>query len=1118
MGVKDMLKICLGSAGRPVDLRDFADGIRIVDNHVDQRFLLDNSGSSSPSRQPQRQRRPKRQRFPDEQRRRRPLMIGIDVSLWIHNAAFAFGDQLGDERHLTNYGRAQLTEEQQEEATASATTTITPAPSDQVVQNYISSCVRYVVKRLQIVRDTSGARILVVLDGLTPPIKGTEKAKRRAQREQHQRERDEPVMNLLGNDGGDGDNNDDNDRLAAIEAHNKRRTKSYKRAGAGPYYPLIQKALLEALRHEEIPFLVAPYEADGQLAAMSRMNYLDLVLTEDSDLIAHGAWSVLYKTHDGLAQGKPTGILFQFTDIGAAHETSRFDFMDFSPVHLAVLFVLLGCDYYDKKLEGIGPKTAHDIVREAFLEPKASRRRGKQAKSRSALETVWAISYERCYLDSTALTDAFKREYERGFIEALFMYRHPIYYDPLFGDCRWANTRMKSGDNGELLHYEWRNLYPIGDPELLDCQEYADLCRDKKRIESITGQQFSTKISCDCAEGRHNWPGSKSTTSLSDSSEPQTVFTEAMAITQTAEEAEDFVSGQNVDQKEQDLEQEPEPRRIDNETPAKSSSCHTKRPLEKSPSANQASANRKGKKARVGRGFQDSISSSDDDFFPSRKLDITPSKKQGSNDSKKIYEKAMDEDDDMNIGSDDSPYRILKRPQGATTPSLRAKLLAAAANISCKKGVLNDDNDDSSDDDDFALPFAHGPTPGLQAKLLAPAAETSFKEGFLNHDNDSSDDYDFTLPAPRVRRHSTPTKILDRSTPRSTNGKRVGDLEDSSSDEDYFAAVVDDIEENSSATVPTKTSPRKSGKRTGGTSRSSKKCPAGISQREVEASPKSVSRERRSPHTRASTKSATTARRQVAGKTSQNARRTRSAERKSSSQSSQNMEAPKPFVKPWRPRRKKPKHLRIQQQKDGREQHISPRRKLARPNYLETQEDEEKQETNKSVAESEVDPKKIRKIGTKSQKTPIVTDRTVQMDQEFRREYLASATTPSSSRFFGKTGVNGKETESDSPFWSTATQQPRNLFGSLNEGKEEVEEDGNEEQDDESPNLLERSTSEPSSQSQAASRTLQEEGDGEEEDANTGVLDPAKFKIPTFDEILAAQGPIDSDNSRDYEI
>jgi hypothetical protein len=131
MGIPEFLSRVLDSAGRPLDLRAFADGIPVP------------CGGST-------------------------MRIGIDVSSWIYKAARAFGD----ERQFTNYGRFCLLEEQelsllQEEHGKEAV----------AVQKYVNDCTQYVMKRLVTLRDTSKADCLVVLDGATPPCKTAKQKK-----------------------------------------------------------------------------------------------------------------------------------------------------------------------------------------------------------------------------------------------------------------------------------------------------------------------------------------------------------------------------------------------------------------------------------------------------------------------------------------------------------------------------------------------------------------------------------------------------------------------------------------------------------------------------------------------------------------------------------------------------------------------------------------------------------------------------------------------------------------------------------------------------------------------------------------------------------------------------
>eukprot|EP00980_Cylindrotheca_fusiformis_P031695 scaffold26800_cov127-Cylindrotheca_fusiformis.AAC.2 len=395
MGIPDFLSKVLETAGRTIDLRDYAKNRR-------------------------EKRRNKRQR-------QRRLRIGIDITSWVYKAAHGFGDKLGDGRFLTNYGRAELLKEQG------------PAvDNEENIAEYVSACTTYVMKRLETLRDEGDAELLVVLDGDTPPIKAKEVERRRKVRNEHVRNRDEPL-----------DPNENN-----IVAANEKRTKANRRAGAGRHLTRIIHELIKCLRKSQISFLVAPYEADSQLAYLSKVELIDLIVTEDSDLVAYGARAVLYKSVAEIGKGRPRGTLLQYEAIGAVSGT--LDFSDFTPVMMAVLFVCLGCDYCEK-LKGIGIQTAARIVRNAFLK-----------HSDSAISVVLAQLYDQCY--QKKFSEDQKREYEERFLSALFMYQHPIVYDPLRGKA----VMQKGGDLK-------------GQSVLLKHKAYAKLCKDKDRIRQIVG-------------------------------------------------------------------------------------------------------------------------------------------------------------------------------------------------------------------------------------------------------------------------------------------------------------------------------------------------------------------------------------------------------------------------------------------------------------------------------------------------------------------------------------------------------------------------------------------------------------------------------------------------------
>lgn len=59
--------------------------------------------------------------------------------------------------------------------------------------------------------------------------------------------------------------------------------------------PQMAYQLIKEFRAQSVSFVVAPYEADAQLAFLEREGIVDGVITEDSDLLVWGCNTVLYK-------------------------------------------------------------------------------------------------------------------------------------------------------------------------------------------------------------------------------------------------------------------------------------------------------------------------------------------------------------------------------------------------------------------------------------------------------------------------------------------------------------------------------------------------------------------------------------------------------------------------------------------------------------------------------------------------------------------------------------------------------------------------------------------------------------------------------------------------------
>ena len=52
---------------------------------------------------------------------------------------------------------------------------------------------------------------------------------------------------------------------------------------------------IQELKHANIKYVVSPYESDAQLAFLYKQSMIDVVITEDSDLLAYGVEKVLFK-------------------------------------------------------------------------------------------------------------------------------------------------------------------------------------------------------------------------------------------------------------------------------------------------------------------------------------------------------------------------------------------------------------------------------------------------------------------------------------------------------------------------------------------------------------------------------------------------------------------------------------------------------------------------------------------------------------------------------------------------------------------------------------------------------------------------------------------------------
>ena len=446
--------------------------------------------------------------------RRRRVRVAVDASGWIARAAHGQGTHLLDERTLTNYGRAELTGsvEQGSNAAAAAETAngpegsgvAAPAPAadqdaydEALRQEYKQRCVTTVMKRVLTLRDVCLADVLVVLDGASPPIKKATVGQRRDRRDAAVAMRDAPVAAAAGDVGQD----EEQQQKQQVPSETER-ISAAKRAGAATsqiQYEIVH-AVMVALQSECIPYLVAPYEADGQLGYLARKGLVDMIVTDDTDLMACGASSILYKFSDwglnhgvsgGVISGGVTGQLFLRSRLGCT--PSPLSLLDFSDVMLATMFVAAGCDYC-KNLKGIGIVTARKCVKEAFhgygpsmssSEATADNPVGKRTTTTPGdtepkLSKLFRLLYNNGY-SGKKMTREERAEYETNFCKALIMFRHPVVFDPIAAKCVVVN-----------------------DPALGGADPYANLVNDPAMLQEIVGKILTPTRASLIAEGRIN--------------------------------------------------------------------------------------------------------------------------------------------------------------------------------------------------------------------------------------------------------------------------------------------------------------------------------------------------------------------------------------------------------------------------------------------------------------------------------------------------------------------------------------------------------------------------------------------------------------------------------------
>ncbi|KAJ6487742.1 exodeoxyribonuclease 1 [Mycena sanguinolenta] len=162
--------------------------------------------------------------------------------------------------------------------------------------------------------------------------------------------------------------------------------------------PQMAFQFIKALRAESVSYVVAPYEADAQLAYLERIGLVDGILTEDSDLLVFGCRTVLFK----LDVVNSTVVCIDRADFASVAPADGISLNGWSDTEFRAMAILSGCDYLPS-IPGIGLKTACSLLRrwktvEQVL--RAVAMEGKKSIPRKYLQKFRLA--EKCFLHQRA--------------------------------------------------------------------------------------------------------------------------------------------------------------------------------------------------------------------------------------------------------------------------------------------------------------------------------------------------------------------------------------------------------------------------------------------------------------------------------------------------------------------------------------------------------------------------------------------------------------------------------------------------------------------------------------------------------------------------------------------
>eukprot|EP00803_Ostreobium_quekettii_P003128 evm.model.scf_115EXC.4 EVM.evm.TU.scf_115EXC.4 scf_115EXC:28666-34216(-) len=236
------------------------------------------------------------------------------------------------------------------------------------------------------------------------------------------------------------------------------------------------KQVIEVLKATGVEYIVAPYEADAQMAYLATTGEVHAVVTEDSDMLAYGCQRVLFKM-DKMGEGQQ--ILL--SDLALNKPVS---FVGFTQQMFLEMCIMAGCDFL-KTPNGIGVKRAHQQIRRVknFVRAcKSLRLNGTSIPRTFEAEfqrVIWVFHYQRVFC---------KRR--QGIVHI-----NPLPEGGLLAGNVLVPDALPNGDSGQELDFlgphieaEVAQAVAVGDLDPVTLQPF-DLSQSAAENQSIDGTQ-----------------------------------------------------------------------------------------------------------------------------------------------------------------------------------------------------------------------------------------------------------------------------------------------------------------------------------------------------------------------------------------------------------------------------------------------------------------------------------------------------------------------------------------------------------------------------------------------------------------------------------------------------